>query len=602
MTNRESEILEDFKENYRAGTDSHKAWHDEDAEMHAIYAGHQWDAKDVAALEAEHRPALVFNAVMPVVNAVSGSEITNRTEPRFIPRTVSDSEFNDVVTETVRYQRQQADTNYEKSAVFRDAVIAGIGCMEFSYDYSESEYGQLVTERVPMGEVEWDPSSKKMNLVDARWVMRGKWIPEREFENIWGREALDNVKAAASEESMPISGQDEIHNQTLSNLYASDMKFYDSKQRKVAVFDYQWIEVEKYFIVTNLETGEKDYLSRQQKRDMEETLEAIPEEDRPLVDVQEMPKKVYYRAFIAGDVVLEHGESRIQRNFTYKFVTGFMDQKEDRVEWFGLMRSMKDPQSWSNKMVSQIIHVIATNPKGAIIAEEGVFKNPAQAMQDWAKPNPLITTRMKALQNKEVQIIEGKYPHSMERMMDISLEAIPRVSGVNPYMSGQIDDLKRTAQSAVQLVQRSGMVILSNLFDSLGRFTRECGRLHLAFIDAYMEEGTVVRIAKDPLDPQGEPVEFKRDWIEKVEYDVVVDEAPISPTANEDFWRTLMQTDAFGTLVERGMLTMDIVADIMPNVPTSIRQRMKENYRQMLQQQQAMMQQQQAAQQQAPPQ
>ena len=575
---KDSDILEEFKERYKAGQNAHSEYHAEDSKTHKFYAGEQWDKMDVQALEGEQRPALTFNSVAPIINAVSGSEITNRYEPRFLPRTTSDSEINDVLTETVRYQRQQTDANHEESVAFRDCVIAGIGATEFYYSYAQSEYGRLVVERVPMNELLWDPSSKKGNLVDARWLMRGKWIPEKEFEKLWGKEALDNVKARATDYS-PKVGDLEIHDQTVSNLYASEFRFYDNKLQKVAVFDYQFIEVEDYYIVIDLASGARTYMTGAEKANLDEEMEKLPEENRLQLDSIKMAKDVHYRAFIAGDVVLEASKSRIQ-NFSYKFMTGFMEQSSDGVQWFGLMRSMVDPQRWSNKMLSQLVHTVATNPKGAILAEDGVFKNPAQARQDWGKPNSIITTRMGALKKKEVQIVSGTYPSSMERIMELAMEAIPRVSGVNPYMSGQVDDLRRTAQSAVQLVQRQGMVILSALFDSLSRYRREAGRLHLDFVDAYLEEGTIVRVAKDPLDPVGEPTEFKRDWIENVEYDVIVDEAPISPSANMDFWQTLMQTDAFGTMVESGMLTMDIVADIMPNVPTSVRTRMKENYRQ----------------------
>lgn len=580
------DVLDYFKRCYRDGSDAHSEYYEEDRKCHEFYAGKQWASEDKRSLEAEQRPALVFNAVAPVINAVSGSEITNRYEPKFLPRTVSDEGFNDRMSEIVRWQRQQTDAGFEDSYAFRDAVIAGIGCCEFYYDYRESEWGRLVVERVPMQEITWDPGAKKGGLTDRRWSIRGKWIAEDEFEAMWGTDALDAVRGAQTDREVQFSGASEIHDQTASNLYQSDVKPYDPKAGRVAVFDFQYRQVEEYYIVVNLETGERRYVSAEDRKLIQEQMDALPEEERPQLTEIRMPKNVYYRAWIAGDRVLEHLKPRVQ-NFTYQFVTGFQEQKEDSVQWFGLMRSMIDPQRWSNKMLSQIVHTVATNPKGAILTEEGVFENPAQARQEWAKPNAILETRMKALSKKEVQIIHGQYPSSMERIMEIAMEAIPRVSGVNPYMSGQVDDLRRTAQSAVQLVQRQGMVILSGLFDSLSRYRRECGRLHLDFIDAYLEEGTIVRVTADPLDPAGEPVAFDRSWIEQVEFDVVVDEAPVSPTASMDFWQTLMQTDAFGTLFEAGLLSPDIVADIMPNVPTSIRARMKENYRQALQRAQA---------------
>jgi hypothetical protein len=590
-------LIDEFKEDYRAGVNAHSDFYKRSSEEFAFYSGKQWDATDREVLKREQRPALVFNQVAPVINAVSGTEITNRYESRFLPRTIGDSEFADTMTQIVRYVRQQCDASHEESQAFRDCVICGIGATEFYHTYTKSEYGRTVIERVPINELSWDPSAKKGNLVDAKWLMRGKWIPAKEFEILWGKKALDKVKSSATDKDF-IGKGGETHSQTLSNLYASDFKFYDTRQHKVAVFDYQRMNLEFYYIVLNIATGDREFLSPKDFRLIESEIsgQTIPGPEGieiPAFDWVKMPKEVYRRAWIAGDVILEDEETRA-KNFTYKFVTGFLDQKDDRIEWFGLMRGMKDPQRWSNKMLSQLVHTVATNPKGAILAEKGVFENPAQARQEWGKPNPFIEVRDGAIsRRKGLEIVHGKYPASMERIMELAIEAIPKTSGVNPYISGQVDDLRRTAQSAVQLIQRQGMVILSSLFDALSRYRKEAGRLHLNFIDAFMEEGTIVRIAKDPTDTVGEAVEFKRDWIEKVEYDVVVDEAPLSPTATTEFWNSLMQTDALTILMQTGVLTPDIVVDIMPNVPTSIRQKMKENYQRIQQQQQEMAQQQQ---------
>ena len=43
----------------------------------AFYRGDQWDEYDAAALEAEGRPALTINTVLPTINTVLGEQSTN---------------------------------------------------------------------------------------------------------------------------------------------------------------------------------------------------------------------------------------------------------------------------------------------------------------------------------------------------------------------------------------------------------------------------------------------------------------------------------------------------------------------------------------------
>ncbi len=102
--------------------------------------------------------------------------------------------------------------------------------------------------------------------------------------------------------------------------------------------------------------------------------------------------------------------------------------------------------------------------------------------------------------------------------------------------------------------------------------------MHLEFIREFMPEGTMIRITQQ--DGSQVPGGFKREWVENVEYDIVIDEAPTSTTAMTELWDSLQQTDALSTLVEIGLLTPDVIVDIMPNIPETIRSQMRSNYAQ----------------------
>jgi nuclear transport factor 2 (NTF2) superfamily protein len=81
-----SEVVKEFHSRRRISVDG-KTEHDRDAEKYyKYYGGEQWSKEDVEALKAQNRPALTLNQCLSVVNAVSGSEIVNRFESKFLPR------------------------------------------------------------------------------------------------------------------------------------------------------------------------------------------------------------------------------------------------------------------------------------------------------------------------------------------------------------------------------------------------------------------------------------------------------------------------------------------------------------------------------------
>ena len=241
------------------------------------------------------------------------------------------------------------------------------------------------------------------------------------------------------------------------------------------------------------------------------------------------------------------------------------------------MKLMRDPQKWINKSMSQIVYILATNPKGAILAEKGAFLKPEQAKADWAKPNAVVEMSPGAISERKFTVAKGDYPTGLDRIMEISSQFVSEASMVNPYTLGQADDLRRVATSAITSVQQQAMVVMSVLFDSLKKYRKEAGRMHLAFIREFMPEQTMVRIVLPNSGGVPQMIPFKRDWIEMVKYDVIVDSAPVSQNAIREFWDSLQQTQSLELLMDVGIMTPDIIADTVPDVPTTIRERMKQN-------------------------
>ena len=178
---------------YTAARDFSSDWRKEARRDFDFYAGNQWDQTDRQKLEEQSRVPITFNRVGVLVDAVIGYETNNRQETRYIPRTQGDAKVNEIITESGKYFRDQCDAEFEESDAFRDMCISGMGWTEdYLTDERNPEY-DLVRSRVDPLEMLWDPSAKKPNLADARYIFRKKWYPKEEAKLLfpkWGGELV----------------------------------------------------------------------------------------------------------------------------------------------------------------------------------------------------------------------------------------------------------------------------------------------------------------------------------------------------------------------------------------------------------------------------
>ena len=110
----------------------------------AFYRGDQWDETDLAKLEAEGRPALTINTVLPTVNTVLGEQSTRRADVQFKPRRGGDQDVASVLT---KLYMQIADNNkldWVEQTVFSDGLIMdGRGYFDVRMDFSDHVEGEI---------------------------------------------------------------------------------------------------------------------------------------------------------------------------------------------------------------------------------------------------------------------------------------------------------------------------------------------------------------------------------------------------------------------------------------------------------------------------
>jgi hypothetical protein len=505
--------------------DHHSDWMDEAKEDFDFVADNQWTDEQKAILEEQGRPASTFNRVQPVVDSICGFEVGNRNEVRYFPRKLGASGLNEMLTNAASWFRDQANADYEESDAFRDAVICGRGVTETRIDYTVSLDGEPRIERVDPLETFPDKDARKPNYGDARRIWRVRKLPLSEATTMFPDAQESDLHASWATGEAQTSPRS-----STSHDYRVDSENGLNDDDLCTVIECQWYDVEPFVRFIDGATGEEVVVPEVEFAMLMTRLEMIGPEGMmmmgiaPPLSMVNQKKRVYKKAFI-GKILLEGVKpTAVEGAFTYKFMTGKRDQTQGH--FYGVVRTMKDPQRWTNKLFSQIMHILNSSAKGGIMAERGAFEDDREASESWARSDSITW-----LERGGIQKIQPKptstLPAGQAEMLQFAMSSMPLVTGVNMEMLG----MKDVAQAGVLEYQRrqAGVTILAPLFDSLRRYRVDQGRLMLLFIQAYLADGRLVKIIENE---QIQYLPLNRDQA-LGEYEVIVDEAPNSPNAKD---------------------------------------------------------------------
>jgi hypothetical protein len=580
----EAELYERLKGWFLEDRRAQSEWYKEAESDFAFHAGHgQWEEADRQRLKGQNRPCVTFNRIGPAVAAVVGMEVANRQEVRFIPRTTSgrmsqtpgqpanvpvpgadDQGPAELYTGAALYLRDQCNAEDEESDAFQDTAICGMGWTETRVDYDEDPSGKIVIDRVDPLEMAWDVRAAKRNLVDARRLHRAREIDidaARQMFPGFDDEALDaNWARPAMLEAVP-------HDRAAARNYANAASTDERARNTVTIVETEWCEHEIEYRVANPATGEVMEVADNEKlKELHQRAEAAQVE----LAVQRRRKRVFRRAFLGG-ALLESGLAQSQAGFKFKPITGYRDR--NKRQWVGLVRAMRDPQRWANALFSSVLNSIQTSGKG-IMAERGAFDNDQQAEADWANAGRIVWLKTGALSGMGPRVTPkppALMPTGIEALMQFAMESLRDVSGINVEMLGMAD----RAQAASLEYQRrqAATTILAPFFDGLRRYRKDQGRLLLHLIRDYLSDGRLVRIA-GPDYERYVPL-IRNDDV--LEFDIIVDDAPVSPNQKEASWAILQQMlpilmkqplsiEAWGKLLKASPLPGSVVGEFVETV------------------------------------
>lgn len=551
-----------YKRWFKEDVQKANKWRKEAREDYEFRDCYQWSDEDKRTLEEQGRPWVTFNRTGVLVDAVVGTESSNRREVRYIPRENGDAIGNELLTSAAEWFRDQCDAEDEESEAFKDVVTAGMGWTETRLDRTDNPEGDPKIERVDPFEMVWDCNADKANLVDSKRRWRVRQMTLEEASKMFPDEPDEALNAGWAD---PETADSEEHRNDPQYRYSQEVERGPGK--KVTIVACQYKEERPYYKTLLIVPPQM----QPQMVDLDVDKYKIAMKQGAVIQAVRMKKEEVIQCFL-GARMLGKPTPTQTGGFTWNCMTGLKDNKEGI--FYGVVRRAKDPQRWLNKWLAQSLHIFNSQAKGGIMAERGAFEDEREAEESWARTDRITWVEDNKLSGQGGPKILPKpmatLPAALDRLIAYADEMIVKATGINMEMLG----MREVNQPGVLEYQRkqSGMGILATFFDSLRRYRKIQGRGMLRLIQKYLADGRMVRIVGED---RAQYVPLTKDAVANIEYDIIVDDAPSSPNEKEKTFQILMQLlpvfkDAIGP--EQGM----ILAEYSP-LPSSLVEKLKKS-------------------------
>ena len=516
-----------------------------------FYDNIQYTEEDAATLRDRGQAPLVYNVISQSVNWIIGSEKRGRIDYKVLPRGKEDAKPAEQKTALLKYLSDVNRTPFHRSRAFEDAVKVGVGWIEDGVqddDDGEPVYSRYESWRNVM----WDSASTEMDLSDARYVTRSKWIDLDVAKAMFPDRAQMLEESAAAENAYGTDGigRDADEAMDMQESYTelrmdgmTNPAYYRERVRLIEVWFRKPMRARK--VVAGEFVGE-----------LADENPAVWEAAQAGQAV--VAEKLIMRMHCAVMTVKGLcfiGESPYRHNrFPFTPIWGYRRGRDSMP--YGIIRGLRDIQEDINKRASKALFILSTNK---VIMDDGAVDDLDEFAEEIAKPNGIIVKKV----GKELTINADRdlAPAHLD-MMGRSISMIQQVSGVTDELMGR----STNAQSgkAVEARQSQGMMSTAKMFDNLRLATQIQGENQLSLIEQYFTDHKVFRITNS---------RGSADFVEVndglPEHDIARTKADF--VISEDEWRASMrqaQADQLMEMVTRmppevSIVMLDLIVESM---------------------------------------
>ncbi len=453
---------------------AYQDWQKEARQAWNFYDGEQWTKQEIDKLAESKQPAIVINKIAAKIDNIAGTEVAGRTRVVYRSRSGDAREESTAraVTDLALYVAERNDQAIEISHVFKAGMVTGIGWLDVGVE-NEDEGVSVFNRCEDEMNVVWDPSSRRGDFSDARFVCRQRWLDDESLKNLFPEQAGKLIKEMGIAGGIPKHFSGGIMANGFSFGDSNDVQYLDSNRDLYRVVEVQYLKSEKRYRVRTSKGKEFVTFERDVAfADPESTVES------------EFVSRVYF-AYFSGNVLLDSRVSPYQHNkFTLVPYVYKRNRKDGRP--YGLVRGAIDPQKELNKRRARALHLLNT---AQVIADIDAVEDPSILAREAARPDGMILKRP----GKELRILRNSdLAQSQVMILQQATNDIQEVMGVFSENIGKQSNA--TSGVAIQQRQVAGNMNQMFAFDSLRRTKKKMGQMILNLIRQFFTAEMVIQI------------------------------------------------------------------------------------------------------------
>lgn len=477
---------------------------------HRFYSGDQGIyAAEVSSYSGD-KQVIVFNKVMPYVDAVSGFMRQLRRVAEYSAREQEDEEMqlkSKTLNAGAAELRENANVDFYESDQDKELLITGYGAVDSNVSYELNPDGDVRAEVISYEDLGWDPQACAPNILDARWIYRRRKYSEEEAEKRFKGSKPQDFDAVKDQYKQKVFNP-------FDGEYTAIAIENTNQEDLVQVYYYQWWELQTYYrannplmdldpelaqrmlslidIVKENRANEADEYVKDDLFTFDPTAKSwsmTPEIKKDVVEalvqfgitleVQEYLKRCFYTGIVSETKVFTKFKSPNQDGFTIKVKTGNYD-KELKL-WYGMVRQLQEPSRYANKALTEILYTIAFNSKGGVLYEKAAVDDPQRFERQYASTKAAIQVNDGALSGGTIQPKGQAYlPTGFENVYQISNDSLSEV-GPNKEFLGSSENKQVSALLEAQRIKQASSQ-LGGYLDSVSLYQIEFARILLTWM------------------------------------------------------------------------------------------------------------------------
>lgn len=515
---------------------------------HDFYDNLQWNPDDAQELRDRGQIPLVYNEVAPMVDWIIGTERRTRVDWHVLPRTEDDVQMADVKRKALKWLSDVNRVPFNRSRSFEDCVKAGVGWIDDGVrddPTTEPIYNRYEDWR----NVLWDSTSYELDLSDARYLFRWRWVDEDVAMAMFPdranaiRSAVQDAQHAAfsdMEEDTWYTSEELLSGAKTGTLRASGQgMMIDAKRRRVKIYECQYRDPVTARIIENGPFQGMFFNESDRALSYAMAMQEMAGDTPSFIEkvVMRVHMCIFTESHILARTVSPYRHNRFTLTPIWCYRRG-----RDRLP-YGIIRRVRDIQQDLNKRASKALFLLSTNQ---VLMEDGAVED-VDAMRDEVdRPDGTISYK----QGRKFEIKRDTDAATGQiQMMTLDAQSIQKSGGVSQENMGR--QTNAVSGEAIKARQLQGSVVTTQPFDNLRLATQVSGEKQLSLAEQFLTAEKVMRLTgakgkiewvkvnQPELQPDGS-VRFIND-ITATASDFVVSEADYAGTLRQVMFESLNQ-------------------------------------------------------------